>query len=338
MSQVDVIIPCYRYGHYLRACVDSVLSQEGVKVKALVIDDASPDQTPEVASDLMKQDTRLEYRRHGENLGHIATYNEGIEWATGDYMLLLSADDLLVPGALARAGCLLDAHPEAGMCYGPAVPFSNEQQPTDLPSCGTSYSWQVFSGREFLEQALLGNPVPTCTAVVRTQYQRRLGGYRASLPHSGDLEMWLRFAVHGSIGKLACCQGMSRQHSENMSLQYPYGVKDIEQRVAAFASIFEFYRDRIEEAKRLETQAKRVLAEQAFWVASSQFEQRDPDGCQKTLSFALRVCPELRSWAPWSRLRWKRTMGATLWSLLKPIIDSSRRSSCVRGAQRRLGS
>src|SRR5580765_4204220 len=95
VSRVDVIIPCYKYARYLAACVDSVVSQDGVDVRALVIDDASPDDTPSVAARLTAQDPRVEYRRHTANRGHIATYNEGLEWASGDYVLLLSADDLL---------------------------------------------------------------------------------------------------------------------------------------------------------------------------------------------------------------------------------------------------
>src|SRR4249920_3034504 len=52
VSRVDVIIPCYKYARYLAACVESVLTQDGVDVRALVIDDASPDETPSVAARL----------------------------------------------------------------------------------------------------------------------------------------------------------------------------------------------------------------------------------------------------------------------------------------------
>jgi len=104
VSRVDVIIPCYKYARYLAACVESVLTQDGVDVRALVIDDASPDETPSVAARLTAQDPRVEYRRHTANRGHIATYNEGLlEWADGDYCVLMSADDRLTPGALRRA-------------------------------------------------------------------------------------------------------------------------------------------------------------------------------------------------------------------------------------------
>jgi len=103
VSSVDVFVPCYRYGHFLRECVESVLSQTDVSVGVLIIDDASPDNTAEVATALVNEDPRVSFIRHAENKGHIATYNEGIEWASADYMLLLSADDYLLPGALSRA-------------------------------------------------------------------------------------------------------------------------------------------------------------------------------------------------------------------------------------------
>src|SRR5437879_1536330 len=122
MSRVDVIIPCYNYAHYLRSCVESVLTQP-VDVRVLIIDDASPDDTTAVAASLAAADSRVEYRRHDVNRRHIATYNEGLDWASGDYTLLLSADDLLVPHALARAVHLLDSRPEVGFAYGRHLKF-----------------------------------------------------------------------------------------------------------------------------------------------------------------------------------------------------------------------
>jgi glycosyltransferase involved in cell wall biosynthesis len=55
MSSVDVIVPCYRYGHFLKECVESVLAQSVQNVRVLIIDDASPDNTAEVAADLVKK-------------------------------------------------------------------------------------------------------------------------------------------------------------------------------------------------------------------------------------------------------------------------------------------
>src|ERR687887_420932 len=118
---VSVVIPCYRYGRFLPDCVRSVLDQEGVDVRVLIIDDASPDDSAQVALRLAAEDERVEVRVHEVNKGHIATYNEGLlEWADGDYSVLISADDLLTPGSLARATAVMEAHPSVGLVYGHA--------------------------------------------------------------------------------------------------------------------------------------------------------------------------------------------------------------------------
>ena len=110
MARVYVIVPCYNYGDLLEACVASVLSQQEVDARVLIMDDASTDSTPEVGRRLAAQDPRVEYRRHDVNRGHIATYNEALDDVTGDYCMILSADDLLTPGSLMRATRLIDAN------------------------------------------------------------------------------------------------------------------------------------------------------------------------------------------------------------------------------------
>ena len=171
MSRVDVIVPCYKYAHFLRECVESVLAQP-VDVRVLILDDASPDNTPEVAADLVARDGRVEYRRHKDNQGHIATYNEGIEWAGGDYLLLLSADDLVTPGAFGRAVKLMDEHPEVGFTYGRAI-TTDRPEPAMFQAPG-DYCWRVLSGGEFWELSCKDacNIVSTPTAVVRTNLQK----------------------------------------------------------------------------------------------------------------------------------------------------------------------
>jgi glycosyltransferase involved in cell wall biosynthesis len=149
LSQIDVIIPCYNYGCFLRKCVDSVLDQVGGDVRVLVIDDASPDNTAEVAAALASEDLRVSFIRHTENKGHIATYNEGIEWASADYMLLLSADHYLPPGALRRAVDLMDAHPEVGFTFGNVIELSDNGNET--PTKSRVGATRILAGNEFLE-------------------------------------------------------------------------------------------------------------------------------------------------------------------------------------------
>ncbi|HEY1380946.1 MAG TPA: glycosyltransferase [Gemmataceae bacterium] len=328
MSRVDVFIPCYKYGHFLRGCVRSVLCQEGVDVHVLILDDASPDHTPEVAAQLLREDSRVSYRRHESNRGHIATYHEGLDWATGDYTLLLSADDLLTPGALARAGRLMDAHPEVGMTYGRAVAFQGDGPPPAIPPVPDDYPWRVQTGPEFLGAVCASgaNPVATPTVVVRTRLQRQLGGYRAELHHSGDFEMWMRFAAHGSIGFVDAPQAFYRWHTSNMTHTYNVGTgfRNLEQMKAAFDVFFRDWGHLVPESERLRATIGRSTGELAFWTASRAFDRGDLATCRQYLDFALTAWPRLRSGGAWRRLRWKMLLGHRCWSLSQPILDRLR--------------
>jgi glycosyltransferase involved in cell wall biosynthesis len=269
MSTVSVIVPCYNYAHFLRNCVESVLSQIDVEVRVLVIDDASPDSTPAVAEELLTQEPRVEYRRHASNQGHISTYNEGLAWADGDYTVLISADDLLTPGSLKRATALMEAHPEVGLVYGGCVRFytSNPAENLRLPKC--SNHWKIYDGPDWLELILAtDHGITSPEVVVRTCLQHELGGYLPGLPTTGDLEMWMRFAVHAAVGHiLDADQACYRLHERNMHSglkSTPY--RFFQQRKAAYDSVFQNYRGLIPRRQYLRKLADRSLARDALWT------------------------------------------------------------------------
>lgn len=322
MSSVDVIIPCYKYGHFLRECVESALGQAEVDVRILILDDASPDETPAVGKALASEDRRVEYRRHDQNRGHIATYNEGLEWASADYLLLLSADDKLISGALRRASRFMDVHPEVGLTYGRQIILYGNEPLSLAPTSPDEGRWEILSGPEFLEKVCRAatNIVPTPTAVVRTSLQKRVGGYRADLPHSGDMEMWLRFSLHSAVGVLDADQAYYRLHGRNMKNDY-LGLRDMQQRKAALDIIFRGYGDRITDSERLASIARTSLGRFAFWAASRAFDHGEVTSCDELLDFALGIDPALTSQPEWARFRWKRRIGLFIWSVLSPVVD-----------------
>jgi len=321
MPTVDVIVPCYNYGRYLRSCVESVLQQDGVDVRILVIDDASRDNSAEVGRELAAQDSRVEFRHHAENRGHIATYNEGLAWASGEFYLLLSADDALTLGALGRAARLMTDHPEIGFVYGKEILWRSDDTPPFSTAQPASAVTLILSGPTFLEWmcATVDNPVATPTAVVRTALQHQIGGYREDLPHTGDFEMWLRLAAHASIGVIEAEQAFWRQHGTNMRLDYR-GDKTLRQHKAAFDAVFGAFAERIEEHERLQRLSDRALAKLAYWQASACFDRGNQEGCQHMLDLAVEFDPTVVRWAQWWRLRLKRRLGTRTWSFVRPVI------------------
>ena len=99
MSSVDIAIPCYQYGRYLRDCVASVLSQDIDDLRILIIDNASTDNSVAIARQLAAEDARVSLLARSQNLGPHASFNAGVDWAAARYFMVLCADDLLAPAA-----------------------------------------------------------------------------------------------------------------------------------------------------------------------------------------------------------------------------------------------
>ena len=217
-ARVDVIVPCYHHGHWLESCVRSVLAQEQVDVRVMIIDDASTDTTESVGQRLASLDSRVEYRRHAVNRGHVATCNEALADLTADYCLILPADDVLTPGALMRATRLMTAHPEVGLTYGRDITFTHTP-PFGAARRGEHCSHRMMGYNEFLDRSCrLGHtPIQAPTAVVRTSLHRQIGSYLPELPHTGDTEIWLRMAAHAAVCELDADQAFRRLHADNVS-------------------------------------------------------------------------------------------------------------------------
>lgn len=94
---VSVVIPSFNKGDLLRQTLESVLSQQGVSLDVVLIDDASTDGSWEIATEFRDRITaqRLDQNRGGPN-----ARNVGASLSTGDYLMFLDADDLLEPGTL----------------------------------------------------------------------------------------------------------------------------------------------------------------------------------------------------------------------------------------------
>ena len=331
MISVDVIVPCYRYGHFLRECVESVLKQVGPALRVLVIDDASPDRTAEVAAGLAEEDSRITFRRHSTNVGHIATYNEGIEWATSKYMLILSADDYLITGGLSRAVNLMEEHPNVGFTIGKAlIIYESSAYKPSRYVVGTE-AWHIVSGLQFMKLNGSGNAVHTPTVIVRTELQKRLGGYRPELPHTGDMEMWLRLAAHGSVGIIEAYQAVHRRHTSNMSLGYRVQrrLPDLQQRKAALECFFDTCGCVLDCASELKRRFFRSLAHDAVSYANDAFDTGDMEVSKVLSEFAVNASPEIRKSLSWAMLASKRHLGPDVWHFLRPGVAAVRHAILI---------
>lgn len=113
---ITVVIPTYNYGHYLRRALDSVL-QQGTNVELVVVNDGSVDDTREVLEEYQRRYADLTVLNQ-VNSGAATARNNGVAQANGKYILLLDADDALIPGSLDLLRKSIFAHPDAGILIG----------------------------------------------------------------------------------------------------------------------------------------------------------------------------------------------------------------------------
>ncbi|SDC92285.1 glycosyltransferase [Actinokineospora iranica] len=325
MASVDVVIPCYKYGSVLPTAVRSVLDQPDVDVRVLVIDDASGDGSADIARALSDVDSRVRVVEHVQNKGHIATYNEGLlEWASADYCALLSADDALTPGALGRAARLMDAHPDVGFVYGRPLHWDGSEP---LPLARTEdRGWTVYKGHSWLRRrfALGDGCITSPEVVVRTSLQRKLGGYDPELRHTGDIEMWMRFALHADVGYLrGVDQAYYRVHGQNMSAAYYASVvADLRQRLAAYTAITDRPDNPLADKSELDRQVRRVLARDALRRAGRAFDKGrvEIDPVEELVDFARESYGEIDSLPEWHTLRLRKRLGARRARVLSPLV------------------
>lgn len=312
MPSVFVVIPCYNYGRFLEACVRSVLLQEGAEPRVLVIDDASSDDTAAIGERLARDDERVKFIRHSRNAGHIATFNEGIGLATGDYFLLLSADDYLLPGALGRAVEVMERHPDVAFTFGPAR-VEGEATGAGLlepPAEGRLGAARLLSGREFIRLSGPRNIVLTPTVVVRRALQQKVGGYLDTLPHSGDMEMWLRLAAEGSVGFVDSDQAVYRRHENNMSIAYD-GLADLRAREKAFRAFFAKGALMLDPSRGLERECLHGLAAEAFRHAGMALNRGDAQTASEFKRYGLSLSPTARFSLNWLKLGVKQVLHAS---------------------------
>src|SRR5262249_30760912 len=115
MPLVSVLMPMHNAEPYVRAAVESVLSQQGVELELIIIDDHSKDRSGEVARCI--QDPRIRILE-GPGKGISAALNMAIDAARGDIVTRCDADDLYTEGRLSFQVGWLEEHTEFGAICG----------------------------------------------------------------------------------------------------------------------------------------------------------------------------------------------------------------------------
>jgi glycosyltransferase involved in cell wall biosynthesis len=185
VEDVSVVLPNRNHAHYLRRSIAAILAQTVQPRELIVVDDASTDDSVPLLEELARQHPILRVIRNEKNLGINDSNNAGLRQASGEYVILTAADDVLLPEMIERSLAMLRRHPEAGMSCGYASVVhesTGKMQRNPTPLCGKP---RHFPPDELAE--VMGHRrLPTTSAVIRREALLRAGGHLTELRWHAD--------------------------------------------------------------------------------------------------------------------------------------------------------
>lgn len=110
--KLSIIIPVYNVEQYIRSCVESIyrqdLNEEDFEV--ILVNDGTQDDSFEIINDLISTHTNIVVLEQ-ENKGLSVARNRGLAYASGQYVLFVDSDDMLIDKSLSKLCSMLDSYP-----------------------------------------------------------------------------------------------------------------------------------------------------------------------------------------------------------------------------------
>lgn len=191
--EISVVMGVYNNADTLATALDSILSQSGVDLEFIVVDDGSTDGSAAILDEAARKDPRLKVI-HKQNEGLTRALIDGCAQASAPWIARQDADDVSLPGRLKAQLA------RARQADGP-----------DLVVCGSV--WRSPEGvrlfdvtippdgdaarRKILERG--ETPCPHGAILMRTESYRSAGGYRKQFYFAQDLDLVTRLAERSRI-------------------------------------------------------------------------------------------------------------------------------------------
>ena len=192
MALVSVLMPFRDAAATLEEAALSVLAQEGVDLELIAIDDDSRDDGPALAKALRVRDRRVVVVP-AAGRGIVAALRTGIGHARGEVIARMDADDVALPGRLARQVVALDHDARLGV-VGARVAIEG--------ACGEGLrvyvEWQngIVTPRDHAREIFVESPLCHPSVALRRTALESVGGWHER-PWAEDYDLWLRLHAAG---------------------------------------------------------------------------------------------------------------------------------------------
>ncbi|HPT07381.1 MAG TPA: glycosyltransferase [Candidatus Omnitrophota bacterium] len=218
----SVILPVYNGQEYVRASVESVLSQEFSDFEFIIWDDASSDASVSIISEY--RDARIRFFRNEQNCSLFPTLNKALLQARGAFVKLWCQDDVMETFCLKEFAEFFHAHPHVPMVYcdvhviGPRgdtiAPLKDDATPEIIDPW---LSTQLL----FYYGSIPGN---IANVALSRKIFDEVGFFNEKLLLSGDFEKWIQISEKHALGKISKPLVRLRSHRNQLSKAFQSGL------------------------------------------------------------------------------------------------------------------
>ncbi|NBI64457.1 glycosyltransferase [Clostridiales bacterium] len=152
MKKVSVVVPVYNAEPFIRQCVESIASQTYPELEIILIDDGSEDKSMEICREFSSADKRIRILCQ-DHQGVSAARNQGLETASGEYLLFVDSDDMIHPDlAEAFVQQLEKRSADLAFCdYRKLESYKMDQARSQLFEHHDMLRWELADGAESAE-------------------------------------------------------------------------------------------------------------------------------------------------------------------------------------------
>jgi len=193
-SLISVVVPAFHAEGTIAAALGSVLGQGAGEIEIIVVDDASTDETVQVARRALSNHPHHRIIELQENRGPAGARNAGVREASGEWIAFLDGDDVWLPWRLRAQQAFMGG--DVGLICGGTVEMGEEARE---PAEG-GVSSRTLALRDFAVR----NEVATSTVLVRRQLVIDAGKFDERFRGPEDYDLWIRIAARAKVLKLNC--------------------------------------------------------------------------------------------------------------------------------------
>lgn len=231
MVKVSIFMSAYNEDNYISEAIDSVLKQDFQDWELIIINDASTDNTENIAQDYSKKDKRIKLINIKKNIGQVKIFAEYLQTANGRYITLFDADDIMDKerikiqlNAMKEQNAdfsycnMIFLHPEGSREIKESLDYQPNFRELLIKKSKTSFDMNLLPGFHLGKQE--NGSVKTVvggTFMFRKQILKKCK-FDAHLWNMGDHDFWFQVIGKGlKIIKVPQADYIYRQHDEQRS-------------------------------------------------------------------------------------------------------------------------